>query len=82
MGKKAGWMKIAQAAPQAQPQPQASPAPAPAQQAPKQSKSFGIIDQALKNIEMQANQMPLNGQKIRVLVSQIRQLAQTDSTAV
>ena len=42
------------------------------------SKTFQIIDQNLKSLEMQSNGLPLNGKQIRVLINQIRQLAQTD----
>jgi hypothetical protein len=69
MGNKAGW-KIAQAQ---------QPAQQPAQQAkPVNTKGMQIIEQNLKSLEQQANALPLNGQKIRVLIGQIRQLAQTD----
>ena len=73
MGNKAGW-KIAQAQ-----QPAQQAAQQPAQQAkPVNTKGMQIIEQNLKSLEQQANALPLNGQKIRVLIGQIRQLAQTD----
>jgi len=73
VGKNAGWMKKAQQAPAQQ-----APAQQAQGQAPASSKSFQIIDQNLKSLEMESKQLPLNGQQIRVLINQIRQLAQTD----
>ena len=83
IGNESGWRKSAQnvapAPQQAAVQPQQAPAAQPAQPAqPVQSKTLQIMEQSLKQLEMQSNSLPLNGQKIRVLIGQIRQLAKTD----
>ena len=76
MGKKAGWTKTAAPVQPMQGQQPSQPTQ-PVQQKP-QSSAYQIIDQNLRSLEMQSNALPLNGQKIRVLLGQIRQLAQTD----
>jgi hypothetical protein len=47
-------------------------------QAPVNSKVMRMIEQNLKSIEMQANQLTTNRGQITQLLQQIRQLAQTD----
>jgi len=89
IGNESGWRKSAQnvaPAPQQAAQVAAQPQQAPAAQSaqpaqPVQSKTLQIMEQSLKQLEMQANSLPLNGQKIRVLIGQIRQLAKTDPGA-
>lgn len=61
-GKKAKWAKEAQVTPQQG----------------QDNKQMTIINNALQTVEMQSNTMPLNGQKIRVLLGQIRELVKTD----
>jgi len=73
-GKKAGWMKTAQPAPQQPVQVAGSPQDG----APRANNQMAVIDNALKTVEMQSNTMPGNGQKIRVLIGQIRELAKSD----
>ena len=46
----------------------------------KPNQVLTIIEQNLKSLEMQSNTLVQNGKQIRVLINQIRQLAQNDPT--
>lgn len=76
IGVKSGWMKTAQAVqPQQGQAPQANP-----QKANEGQRITQICEQALRQVEQQSNQLPMNGKQIRALLGQVRQLILSDPT--